>query len=82
LLGFYDDNRVELKGELTTGGKFNTSNPLPTQDAEYGTMTIEFSHCNLASVEYDFPTAGESGFFTATRVVESNVPLCEELNTQ
>jgi len=79
-LGSYDGNRAELKAELTTGGSFNGADPTPTQDTDYGTLTIDFSHCNLASVEYDFPSANESGFFTATRVVESNVPLCNELN--
>jgi hypothetical protein len=79
-LGSFDGNRAELKAELTHGGSFNSSNPVPTQDTNYGTINIEFSHCNLASVEYDFPDAGASGFFTMTRVVESNVPLCDDLN--
>ncbi len=81
-LGFYDGNRTELRAELTTGGLFNSSEPLPVQDTNYGTINIEFSHCNLASVDYDFPSTGESGFFTMQRVVESNVALCEALNTE
>jgi len=80
--GFYDGNPVELKAELTTGGKFNTSNPLPTQDTTYGTITIEFVHCNLAIVEFDFPAAGESGSFTMKRAVDDNVILCEELDAE
>ena len=78
-LGTYDGNRVELKAELTTGGEFNTSDPLPAQDTNYGTIIIEFSHCNLASVDFDFPAAGESGFFTVQRAVKDNVALCDAL---
>jgi hypothetical protein len=79
-LGSYDGNRAELKAELTTGGSFNSSSPIPNQDTNYGAVNFEMSHCNLISVEYDFPAANESGFFSATRAVESNVALCEELN--
>lgn len=79
-LGSYDGNRAELKAELTTGGSFNAASPVPIQDTNYGTVNIEMTHCNLISVEYDFPSVNESGFFTATRVVESNVPLCDDLN--
>jgi hypothetical protein len=82
LLGFYEGNRVDLKGELTSGGKFNSQDPLPTQDTGYGTMTIEFSNCSQGSVAYDFPAAGESGSFNIQRVLESNVALCEALNAQ
>jgi len=81
-LGFYDGNRAELVAELTTGGLFNSSDPLPVQDTNYGTINIEFSNCNLASVEFNFPTAGESGIFTMQRVVEDNVALCEALGPE
>jgi probable HAF family extracellular repeat protein len=80
-LGFYDGNHAELKAELTTGGVFNASDPLPTQDTEYGTIDIEFADCKLASVEFDFPSAGEEGSFNIQRVVDSNVALCETLNS-
>jgi hypothetical protein len=79
-LGFYDGNRAELKAELTTGGEFNASDPLPAQDTEYGTINIEFANCENGNVEFDFPSAGESGTFNILRVVDSNVTLCEALN--
>jgi sugar lactone lactonase YvrE len=81
-LGSYDGNRAELKAELTTGGKFNTSVPLATQDTEYGTINIEFSDCTLALVEYDFPAVSESGSFTIHRAIGENIPLCEALSTE
>jgi hypothetical protein len=81
-LGYYDGNRAELKAELTTGGRFNASNPLPSQDTEYGTITMEFVNCEKGSVEFDFPSAGEEGSFNIQRVVDSNVALCEALNSE
>ena len=79
-LGSFSDNQADLKAELTTGGLFNTSIPTPSQDTNYGTINLEFSDCNLATVDFDFPSAEESGSFTLQRVVESNVPQCEVLN--
>ena len=80
-LGLYDSNRAELKAELTTGGEFNASDPLPIQDTEYGTINIEFANCEKGSVEFDFPSAGEQGSFNIKRVVDSDVALCEALNS-
>ena len=79
-LGSYDGNRAELRAELTTGGVFNTSEPLPIQDTDYGTINVEFLNCNLASVDFDFPSAGQSGVFMIQRVVEDNIILCEALS--
>lgn len=78
-LGSYQGHRAELNAELTTGGRFNAADPLATQDTSYGTINIEFSHCNLASVEYDFPGPSLSGSFSMQRVLDDNVGLCEAL---
>ena len=80
-LGFYDGNRVEMAAELTTGGKFNASDPVPVQDTEYGTIDIEFTNCNHANLAFDFPSTGESGSFSIQRALESNVELCETLES-
>lgn len=79
-VGGFEGSRATLKAELTTGGKFNAPDPRPVQDTEYGTIEIDFTNCNHAWVEADFPPAGVSGMFQITRVVESNVPLCESLS--
>jgi cyclophilin family peptidyl-prolyl cis-trans isomerase len=80
-VGSYDGNRAELRAELTTGGVFNASDPLPVQDTEYGSIILEFEDCSLAHVDFDFPSAGESGNFDITRTLGDNIPLCEALNT-
>ena len=81
-LGYYNGNSVEMKAELTTGGRFNTSDPLPVQDSEYGTINVEFSSCETGNIEFDFPSVGASGSFNIQRVVNSNVELCEVLNSE
>jgi hypothetical protein len=79
-LGDIIGNRAEISMELTTGGAFNQSSPLPTQDTEYGTMTLEFTDCSNGSVSFEVPDAGVSGEFTIHRVIDSNVSLCEALS--
>ena len=79
-LGTYDGNRAEMNAELTTGGVFNQSDPLPVQDTGYGNIVVEFTGCNHANISFDFPAAGESGQFEAQRVLEDNIVLCEMLS--
>lgn len=78
-VGSFDGNRAELTAELTTGGAFNASVPIPSQTPNYGTITLEFADCKLAKVTFNFPSAGESGEFNIQRVLEDNVPLCESM---
>jgi peptidyl-prolyl cis-trans isomerase A (cyclophilin A) len=81
-LGSIDGNRTVLNAELTSGGLFNSSDPLPTQDTDYGTITLEFEDCKNAKVDFDLPKAGESGSFNIHRALDSNVALCEALNSE
>jgi hypothetical protein len=81
-LGEYHGNLAEFKAELTTGGKFNASDPFPTQDTEYGTIDIEFTDCENGLVNYSFPAAGQAGSFSIQRFLDDNVALCEMLNTE
>jgi hypothetical protein len=76
-LGAYSGNTVTLNVELTTGGIFNGSVPLATQQPGYGTITIVFKSCNEAVLTYNFPSVGLSGQMTLTRVVTDNVAACQ-----
>lgn len=78
--GSYAGNVATLSVELTSGGVFNGSDPLATQIPGYGTITIEFLGCNQALLNYSFPSLGLSGQVTLTRVLPSNVALCEALS--
>ena len=81
-VGSFDGSSAQLRAELTSGGIFNGSDPLPTQDTEYGTINLDFANCREASVEFDFPSAGESGEFMIKRVLEENAALCEALSDE
>jgi len=78
--GAFTGDTVNLQVELTTGGVFNSSNPLATQSPNYGTITVAFVNCGEAIVTYNFPGLGLSGQFTVTRVVPSNEALCMALS--
>jgi hypothetical protein len=78
-LGVFAGNSVTVGMELTTGGIFNGSDPVPTQTQEYGTVTIVFENCSKATLTYNFPSVGLSGTMMLTRVVDDNVELCEIL---
>ncbi len=78
-VGMYSSNSVTISVELTSGGIFNASEPLATQDPGYGTITIVFINCNEALLTYDFPNLELSGQMTLTRAVPDNVALCEAL---
>jgi polyhydroxybutyrate depolymerase len=79
-LGLYSGNSVTISVELTSGGVFNASVPLATQQLAYGTITIVFNSCTEAILTYNFPSVGLSGQMTLTRVLPDNVALCEVLN--
>lgn len=55
------------------------SDPLATQQAGYGTITIVFNHGNEAVLTYGFPSVGLAGEMVLSRVVLDNVGLCEVL---
>jgi hypothetical protein len=78
-VGSYSGNRAELNAELTTGGVFNASEPVPVQDTGFGSMVLEFSDCGNGTLTYDFPSLGLSGEFAIERVEPGNATLCEAL---
>ena len=79
-LGAIEGHRAVLEAELTSGGVFNDSDPLATQQPSYGMITLEFEDCSSGAVSYDFPGPGLSGAFTIERPLDSNVALCEALS--
>ena len=77
--GSYEGSRAELTAELTSGGIFNALDPLASQQGNYGTIVLNFSDCNAATVEYNFPGPGQSGIMQISRVLEENASICEAL---
>ncbi|MFT5373099.1 MAG: hypothetical protein ACI9R7_002659, partial [Lysobacterales bacterium] len=81
-VGSYSGTTAQLKAELTSGGLFNSSEPLPAQQLEYGTINLDFKNCNEAMVDFNFPSVGEAGQFTISRALAKNAALCEALNAE
>jgi hypothetical protein len=67
--------------EVTKGGVFDASDPAPSQDLD-GTIILEFSNCNAATVSYDIPSVDRQGVIPIERIALDNMPLCESLQTQ
>ncbi len=76
-LGPFDGDTAVLDVSVTEGGTFDAPLPGPVQDftTAIGTMTITWSGCNAADVDYDF--LGLTGTIPIERVATDNVVLCE-----
>ena len=77
--GDYSGDTAVLSAELTSGGIFDSPEPMPEQTADYGTVTLTFVDCNTLILAYEFPGLGLSGEIVMGRIANDNVPLCEEL---
>jgi len=81
--GTYDGDTATLTLYLTEGGVFDSPEPVAETDlAGYGTMIIQFAHCNSGLVTYHIESLDISGDFPIERLALDNVPLCEELSVQ
>jgi len=79
--GSYADNQAVLDIEVTQGGIFDASNPVPTQGLD-GTIILEFSDCNTGTVSYDITSIDLQGVIPIERIALDNVPLCESMQEQ
>ena len=76
-LGPYDGDTATLNIEVTSGGVFNSSTPVPTQTMD-GTITVEFADCANALLTFNIPSIPEQGQSPLTRAVGDNIARCEE----
>lgn len=77
--GTYSGGSVMINVELTSGGIFNSAEPLATQHPGYGTIRVGFINCSEAVLHYAFPSADLSGQVKLSRVLPDNVALCQAL---
>lgn len=77
--GPYADDQAVLDIEITTGGVFDAAEPEPAQRLD-GTLTLEFTGCNAATVTYEIPSIGLSGSVPIQRLANDNLPHCEAAN--
>lgn len=76
--GEFEDNVAVLDLELTRGGIFNDAPPNANSKLD-GTIRLEFSDCDNATVEFDINSADLHGSIPIRRITQDNVPLCEIL---
>ena len=79
--GPYSGNVAELDIFLTHGGIFDSADPPPSTNPEsYGSMTIEFSDCEMGLISYVIDTPPVSGQIPIKRIANDNIALCEALS--
>lgn len=76
--GTYEGNRAELAITMTTGGIFDSGEPMPENSPD-GTMIVEFEDCATGAVRYDITSISSQGEVPIQRVTPDNVALCEAL---
>ncbi|HKJ16661.1 MAG TPA: hypothetical protein VJ984_04870 [Xanthomonadales bacterium] len=79
--GSYTGDTATLDIELTSGGIFNSAQPMPSQVLD-GTITITWSSCENAVLTYDVTSPGVQGTIPLTRIALDNVPRCVSLSDQ
>jgi formylglycine-generating enzyme required for sulfatase activity len=77
--GDYSGDTTVLDIELTQGGIFDSADPFPSQVEGYGTITVTFTDCGHAILEYSIPSLGLSNTMSIVRITQDNVILCEVL---
>lgn len=77
--GSFSGDRANLSATLTSGGIFDSGEPAPRNEIDYGTIEIIFIGCNEARLTYNFPGQSLSGTVPIQRVSPDNVALCEAL---
>ena len=79
--GAYEENVAVLNMHVTSGGVFDSSQPVPVTEQD-GEITVEFNTCNSGTVVYDIPSIDRQGIVPIERIVLDNVSLCYLLDNQ
>ena len=79
-LGQFSGNQAVLDISYAEGGLFDST--APVTEVLDGTITLTFSDCNNATVDYDIPSINQQGTVPIQRVTTDNVALCETLSQQ
>ena len=78
-----ENNSVTFDLVNTSGGIFNDSQAVTNSGAgTYGSMTITFTDCSHATVDFSLTAQELSGSFPIQRISSDNVALCERLSAE
>jgi hypothetical protein len=78
--GPFAGDTATLDVYLTSGGVFDSAQPMPETSAEpIGTIVIGWHDCETATLSYDLPGLGLQDEIELERLTPDNVALCEAL---
>jgi len=82
-VGPIEGNQAVMEIEMTSGGLFDAATTIDRTDppGSDGTITLTFTSCNSATVEYDIPSINKQGIVPIQRVANDNIVICEALST-
>jgi CubicO group peptidase (beta-lactamase class C family) len=75
--GSYTGVSAELDVYLTRGGVFDSAEPEVLPSEKQGTMQLNFTGCNAATISYDIPAFNLSGTIPIERIAPDNIALCQ-----
>ena len=75
--GGFEGSVAEIDVFETTGGSFD--DPEPISITKVGTMSLDFTDCSNAQLNYSLPADSAEGDIAITRVIPGGKALCEEL---
>jgi hypothetical protein len=73
--GEFDGDSAALTVYLTSGGVFNSPQPVPVTEPD-GEMLLEFTGCNSGRVTFDIPSLDLQGEVPIERVALDNIEQC------
>jgi hypothetical protein len=76
--GPYSGNAAQLVVSRSTGGVFDSTEPVVGPPEPVGTVDIRWTDCGHAMLRYDLPAVGR-GAIPLRRIVSDNAALCEAL---
>jgi hypothetical protein len=68
-------NVVDIRYENSTGGAFNSTEPKPATDSNYGLGTAEAVNCSQVDITYDLP-GGVAGATSMFRAIPDSLTEC------
>lgn len=77
--GPYSGDTAVLDVYETSGGVFDSVQPVPQTSNPIGTIVIVWEDCMNATLDYDLPALGLSGRIQLVRIAADNAALCEAL---
>jgi len=80
--GSYAGDTAVLDVYETTGGVFDSAQPVPQTSNPIGTIVITWQDCLHATLDYDLPAHGLEGRIELVRIAADNAALCVALTEE